>query len=158
MFSGVPGNGYPLCFSGFLNDCIFRIVHANGKQRGLALNFGSKLHGPIVLLAEAARKPYPCAIPIDIVAYIYDNHFGKTVVQIDACEAAMLTTQIGFNEATIPPNPDSFSAICKDCGNGTLNNAVMPAFKILGGFDPYLDEIYIVCGACHSHHVKVMEL
>jgi len=57
---------------------------------------------------------------------------------------------------TIPEqNIDRFAAICKDCGNGTLNNAAIPAFKILGGFDEFEDETYIQCRNCGSLHVDV---
>ena len=55
-------------------------------------------------------------------------------------------------------NPDAFAAICKDCGNGTLNNAATYSFRILGGFDEFEDEEYIACKACGSTHVDVVEL
>jgi len=69
-------------------------------------------------------------------------------------------TMRASNQTTETPeyNPDNFAATCRTCGNGTLNNAAIPAFKILGGFEPYLDEIYIVCRNCGSHHVNVQEL
>ena len=41
-------------------------------------------------------------------------------------------------------------AICKDCGNGTLNNAVNEQFT-LESFDG--DEYVAVCRACGSTHV-----
>ena len=59
---------------------------------------------------------------------------------------------------TIPANPDQFAAICQNCGTNTANNETNPRFNILGGFDPFLDEIYIVCRACGSRHVKVEAL
>ena len=71
----------------------------------------------------------------------------------------MATTRASITETEIPKyEPDNFAAICKDCGNGTLNNAAAPAFKLLGGFDIYEDEIYIVCAECGSHHVNVVVL
>lgn len=58
-------------------------------------------------------------------------------------------------EVTTPQNPDSFAAICKDCGNGTLNNAATQSFKLLGGFDEFEDELYVVCRVCGSRHIDV---
>jgi hypothetical protein len=55
----------------------------------------------------------------------------------------------------IPQNPDSFAAICKECGNGTLNNAATDSFKLLEGYGSFEDESYIVCRVCGSHHVDV---
>jgi hypothetical protein len=52
-------------------------------------------------------------------------------------------------------NPDSFAAICKDCGNGTLNNASAPAFKIIQGYDEFEDECYVICLACGSRHINL---
>ena len=56
----------------------------------------------------------------------------------------------------IPPNPDSFQAICKDCGNGTLNNAATQSFKILQGYDEFEDQSFVVCRVCSSTHVEVL--
>ena len=45
--------------------------------------------------------------------------------------------------------------VCKDCGNGTLNNELNPAFEPYGddcGGDPVL-----VCNRCGSTHVDVLE-
>ncbi|MGA9670940.1 MAG: hypothetical protein WBQ94_17150 [Terracidiphilus sp.] len=53
---------------------------------------------------------------------------------------------------------DKFAAICKDCGNGTLNNAAIPTFRILGGFDEFEDETYVQCKCCGSTHVDVVVL
>jgi hypothetical protein len=58
----------------------------------------------------------------------------------------------------IPENPDSFAAICKECGNGTLNNAATNSFKILQGYGHYEDQEFIVCRCCGSQHVEVVSL
>lgn len=52
----------------------------------------------------------------------------------------------------------NFAGICKECGNGTLNNLRAPAFKELQGYDEFEDECYLVCLACGSHHVDVVVL
>lgn len=54
-------------------------------------------------------------------------------------------------------NPDSFAAICKECGNGTLNNAATNSFKILQGYGSFEDQSFVVCRVCGSHHVDVVE-
>jgi len=63
-------------------------------------------------------------------------------------------TQVAPTEV-IPQNPDSFAAICKECGNGTLNNAATNSFKILEGYGSFEDQSFIVCRVCGSHHVDV---
>jgi len=57
-----------------------------------------------------------------------------------------------------PENPDSFAAICKTCGNGTLNNAATNSFKILQGYGSFEDQEFVVCRCCGSHHVEVVVL
>lgn len=61
-------------------------------------------------------------------------------------------------QAESNPNPDSFAAICKECGNGTLNNAATNSFKILEGYDQFEDQSFVVCRTCSSTHVDVVEL
>ncbi len=70
----------------------------------------------------------------------------------------MSNTRASNTETAIPQNPDSFAAVCKECGNGTLNNAATQNFRVLGGFDEYVDEIYIQCKACGSRHIDVVVL
>lgn len=54
----------------------------------------------------------------------------------------------------IPQNPDSFAAVCKECGNGTLNNAAIEAFEIVP--DPFDEEGYgLQCKVCNSNRVEV---
>lgn len=53
---------------------------------------------------------------------------------------------------------DLLQGVCKECGNGTLNNNLNPAFKILDGYGAFEDESYIVCRRCGSHHVDVVVL
>jgi ribosomal protein L32 len=43
--------------------------------------------------------------------------------------------------------------ICKDCGNGTLNNNTNPAFDVASNDDG--DEI-LVCNRCGSTHLDVL--
>lgn len=57
-------------------------------------------------------------------------------------------------ENPTPQNPDSFAAICKECGNGTLNNAAVEAFEIVP--DPFDEEGYgLQCKVCGSNRVEV---
>lgn len=44
--------------------------------------------------------------------------------------------------------------VCKDCGNGTLNNELNPAFFV--EFAPFCDELEVTCKDCGSHHVDVL--
>jgi hypothetical protein len=50
------------------------------------------------------------------------------------------------------------AGICKECGNATLNNDRLPAFRLLQGFDEHEDECYLVCMMCGSHHVDLVVL
>lgn len=61
-------------------------------------------------------------------------------------------------EVNTPENPDSFAAVCKECGNGTLNNAATNSFKHLVGYDEYEGMDYVVCRCCGSTHVDVVVL
>ena len=54
-------------------------------------------------------------------------------------------------------NP-TLAGVCKDCGNGTLNNNAAPAFRELQGYDEYEDQVFVICLACGSHHVDVVTL
>jgi len=45
--------------------------------------------------------------------------------------------------------------VCKDCGNGTLNNDLVPAFELGEDFDYFP---IIVCKRCGSQHVDVVVL
>lgn len=49
----------------------------------------------------------------------------------------------------------NFAAICRECGNGTLNNRVIPNFLVVTGYDQYEGMEYIVCKVCDSTHVNV---
>lgn len=44
--------------------------------------------------------------------------------------------------------------ICKDCGNGTLNNTINPAFDIEECEGDGL--VYVTCNNCGSNHVEVL--
>ena len=57
----------------------------------------------------------------------------------------------------LPQNPDNFAATCLSCGNSTLNNAATQSFKVLGGFEPDIDDICIACNSCRSREIKVSE-
>ena len=52
----------------------------------------------------------------------------------------------------------NFAAVCRECGNGTLNNRVIPAFQVVTGYDQYEGMEYIVCKVCNSTHVDVVVL
>lgn len=61
-------------------------------------------------------------------------------------------------EVTTPEFNPNIAGVCKECGNGTLNNAKAPAFRELQGYDEYEDQIFLVCLCCGSHHVDVVVL
>lgn len=44
--------------------------------------------------------------------------------------------------------------VCKDCGNGTLNNELNPAFDFV--YDERNDVDVLVCINCGSSHVEVL--
>lgn len=46
--------------------------------------------------------------------------------------------------------------ICKDCGNGTLNNELNPAFEWTPDMDDLGDD-FLVCTRCHSTHLEISE-
>lgn len=56
------------------------------------------------------------------------------------------------------PTLDNFSAICKECGAGTLNNRAIPLFKEWRDFDGYEVQIGLECLRCHSIEVQIVEL
>jgi uncharacterized Zn finger protein len=45
--------------------------------------------------------------------------------------------------------------VCKDCGNGTLNNEVNPQFELLSSDG--LDELEVRCIECGSIHLDLLE-
>ena len=49
---------------------------------------------------------------------------------------------------------DNLQGVCKDCGNGTLNNELHPAF-VFGGVDSNENE-YLICNRCGSTHVDII--
>lgn len=56
-----------------------------------------------------------------------------------------------INEMTAEP---TIQGVCKDCGNGTLNNALNPAFDMSEFSD---DNIIAFCLRCGSSHVDLVE-
>lgn len=51
-------------------------------------------------------------------------------------------------------NP-ALQGVCKDCGNGTLNNNLNPAFKVVER--DYADgEAELVCKVCGSSHLDIL--
>ena len=59
-----------------------------------------------------------------------------------------------FNsEAEMEKDTVSLQGICKDCGNGTLNNELNPAFEIQDG---EYDYAVAHCLRCGSYHVEVL--
>lgn len=43
---------------------------------------------------------------------------------------------------------DNLQGVCKDCGNGTLDNELNPAFDVGRG--------YVECNRCGSGHVDII--
>lgn len=52
------------------------------------------------------------------------------------------------------PAVSNSQGVCKDCGNGTLNNELNPAFDYV--YDERNDVDVLVCTACGSSHVEVL--
>jgi uncharacterized Zn finger protein len=48
----------------------------------------------------------------------------------------------------------SVQGVCKDCGNGTLNNELNPAFELLSSDG--LDELELRCMQCGSVHLDII--
>lgn len=49
----------------------------------------------------------------------------------------------------------ALQGVCKDCGNGTLNNSLNPAFEVVER--DYADgEAELVCNACGSSHLDIL--
>jgi hypothetical protein len=49
---------------------------------------------------------------------------------------------------------DLIQGVCKDCGNGTLNNELYPAFELLSSDG--LEELELRCIRCGSTHLDVL--
>ena len=45
---------------------------------------------------------------------------------------------------------EDLQGVCKDCGNGTLNNELNPAFEVEYGWGT------VVCKNCGSTHVDIL--
>ena len=54
------------------------------------------------------------------------------------------------------PVESPLQGVCKDCGNGTLNNELNPAFDVEP--DIYGDYTVLVCNRCGSTHLDVVVL
>ena len=50
----------------------------------------------------------------------------------------------------------NITGVCKDCGNGTLNNELNPAFDVYG-HDEEDGGTLVTCNRCGSTHVDIME-
>ena len=50
----------------------------------------------------------------------------------------------------------SLQGVCKDCGNGTLNNESNPAFDFV--YDERTDNDVLVCNSCGSTHLDLAVL
>ena len=51
---------------------------------------------------------------------------------------------------------ETIQGICKDCGNGTLNNESNPAFDFV--YDERTDNDVLVCNSCGSTHLDLAVL
>jgi hypothetical protein len=49
----------------------------------------------------------------------------------------------------------TLQGVCKDCGNGTLNNELNPAFE-LNGDEGFAGGDTLVCNRCGSDHIDVL--
>jgi hypothetical protein len=52
-------------------------------------------------------------------------------------------------------NP-ALQGVCKDCGNGTLNNELNPAFEEVNDLRYSESDSYFRCMRCHSTHLDVL--
>jgi hypothetical protein len=57
-------------------------------------------------------------------------------------------------EAHMENELSNSQGVCKDCGNGTLNNETNPAFDFV--YDERNDVDVMVCLRCGSSHVDVL--
>ncbi len=51
---------------------------------------------------------------------------------------------------------NNLQGVCKDCGNGTLNNELNPAYDVYG-HDEEDGGTLVTCNRCGSTHVDLME-
>ena len=49
----------------------------------------------------------------------------------------------------------ALQGVCKDCGNGTLNNDLHPAFELVA-FDDSDGEAGLICNNCGSSHLDLL--
>ena len=82
------------------------------------------------------------------------------VVPVDdrcpTCEHATSTTMEEakrFAEQDEDTTPLPLQGTCKDCGNGTLNNELNPAFDIVDNDE---GDTIMVCLRCHSTHLDIL--
>lgn len=58
------------------------------------------------------------------------------------------------NELDTVDHGEVLSGVCKDCGNGTLNNLTNPAFEFVS-YDSEEGE-HVVCNKCGSQHLDLV--
>jgi hypothetical protein len=74
----------------------------------------------------------------------------QTVCEVCGIEMDMRPTEDtdeALNDACERLNDPPLQGVCKDCGNGTLNNDLNPAFEL---------EDYPHCLACGSTHLDIL--
>ena len=49
----------------------------------------------------------------------------------------------------------ALQGVCKDCGNGTLNNDLNPAFEF-NGDEGFADGDTLACNCCGSTHLDIL--
>jgi hypothetical protein len=65
----------------------------------------------------------------------------------------MASNFVDLNTEDKTPN---VQGVCKDCGNGTLNNHLNPAFNVdYGQYDGDV-ELVVTCIQCGSEHVDIL--
>jgi hypothetical protein len=50
----------------------------------------------------------------------------------------------------------ALQGVCKDCGNGTLNNELNPAFEEIADGNEYKPYNSLVCMRCGSTHLDIL--
>lgn len=88
----------------------------------------------------AWEEAYKDAAKRDFERMMYE----RADAEADAEEALNALVLASHDASNDPP----LQGVCKDCGNGTLNNALFPAFT--------LDEDGWRCNKCYGEHLDVL--
>jgi hypothetical protein len=91
---------------------------------------------------------------------IYRNPQGERITEAEWSEAVGHIVDDDAYAATVyalidENEPLPLQGVCKDCGNGTLNNDLNPAFELVA-FDEADGEAGWLCNRCGSDHLDLL--